>query len=162
MKIQQKADSDQDLVKSVHCKQLGLVQIIKYRTHVIKGKKQIGTAVNMPQYGIIGHNTSFARFFIIFFSAVLQAHIKGKKVKGQLTRGLQTKLNWTSSKRDTRIVAMSLSKEFEEPWRWQCVSSICYIALFLAILKLVKVFEFDLKHCKFHYNTQEKVEFMMG
>ena len=48
MKIQQKADSDQHLVKSVHCKQLGSVQIIKYRTHIIKGKKQIGTAVNMP------------------------------------------------------------------------------------------------------------------
>ena len=73
MKIQQKADSDQHLVKSVHCKQLGSIQIIKYRTHVIKGKKQIGTAVNMPQYGIIGHNTSFAHFFIIFFSTTLQA-----------------------------------------------------------------------------------------
>ena len=48
MKIQQKADSDQYLVKSVHCKQLGSVQIIKYRTHIIKGKKQIGTAVNNP------------------------------------------------------------------------------------------------------------------
>ena len=64
MKIKQTTDSDQNLVKSVHCKQLGLVQIIKYRTHVIKGKKQIGTAVNMPQYELIGQNTSFARFFI--------------------------------------------------------------------------------------------------
>ena len=35
----------------------------------------------------------------------------------KLTLGLQIKLNWTSSKRDTRIVAMSLSKEFDDPWQ---------------------------------------------
>ena len=69
----QTTDSDQHLVKSVQCKQLGLVQIIKYRTHVIKGKKQIGTAVNMPQYKIIGHNTSFAQFFIKIIATILQA-----------------------------------------------------------------------------------------
>ena len=69
----QTTDSDQHFVKSVHCKQLGSIQIIKYRTHVIKGKKQIGTAVNMPQYKIIGHNTSFAQFFIKIIATILQA-----------------------------------------------------------------------------------------
>ena len=47
--------------------------------HHKRQKANWNSCKHASQYEIIGHNTSFARFFIIFFSAVLQVHIKEEK-----------------------------------------------------------------------------------
>ena len=114
-------------------------QIIKSHTQIIKGKKQIGADRWIGGYTcneLRNHNlrlsfpsSSFSPLHSMSSSSMLpimniamQYSISSSKRTVQhycwLTLGLQTKLNWTSSRRLTLIVAISLSKEFEDPWSW--------------------------------------------